>query len=521
MLARVANRLWHLSTGRSLRRFEAALDRPDTVQRALLREIVAGNADTAFGRAHHFDRVDSPESFRRHVPLTTWDDYAPLVERIRGGEQNVLTRDLVRRLIPSSGSTAAAKLIPYTRVLQRQFSAAIGPWIADLYRRRPDLTNGPAFWSITPVERAEAGRSAVPIGFDEDSAYLGAILKPLVDATLAVPASVGRIHDIVRFRRRTLFHLLRARDLRLISVWHPSFLTLLLDAMEKDWRRLLAMFARRRLRRRLNELAQLAPTDYHRIWPHLGLISAWGDAHAALHLDALRRRLPGVPIQPKGLLATEAFVTIPFADHHPLALRSHVFEFLDDDNRPHFAHQLERDATYRVVVTTAGGLYRYQLNDRVRVTSRLGATPSLRFLGKEDHVSDRFGEKLSEGFVAATLRDLLTRHKIQPAFAMLAPQDNRYVLYLESARLIPPADLDAALSANPHYAYCRSLGQLAVPAVVRLAPGAYAAYTARLVSLGQRLGNIKPTALSTLDNWDAQFSPVIDPRPHPVNNPPP
>ena len=86
----------------------------------------------------------------------------------------------------------------------------------------------------------------------------------------------------------------------------------------------------RPLPRRAAELRRLAPDALTRIWPRLGLISCWGDAHAALHLDELRRSFPGVEIQPKGLLATEAFVTIPFDDRTPLAIRSHFFEFLPE-----------------------------------------------------------------------------------------------------------------------------------------------------------------------------------------------
>jgi hypothetical protein len=510
-----ANRLWYRSVQRSRRRFDAALDRPRDAQLDLLRRYLRDNATTTFGRAHHFDTIDSIDAFRNRIPLTTWDDYAPLTDRIRAGEQDVLTTDPVRRLVPSSGSTRAVKLVPYTAGLQREFNAAIGPWIADLYARRPQLMNGPAYWSITPAaDLPHIGPSAIPIGFDQDTSYLGALLKPIVDATMAVPATVRRTTDITRFRRRTLFHLLRAHDLRLISVWHPSFLLLLLDAMAQSWPALLAMFARRRLHHRLRQLEELDPHDYAQIWPNFNLISAWGDAHAALGLAELRRRWPTAAIQEKGLLATEAFVTLPYKGARPLAVCSHFFEFLDeqDDKRCLLADELQPGATYRVVVTTAGGLYRYPLGDRVQVTGHLGRTPWLQFLGRADAVCDRCGEKLSEAFVGQVIRTLVARAAITPRFALLAPQQDddciRYVLYLE-ADAAPidalAADLDQALAANPHYAYCRHLGQLAPARVAPIRRGAYEAYVARLVATGQRLGNIKPAALSSLDGWHSVF----------------
>jgi hypothetical protein len=245
-----------------------------------------------------------------------------------------------------------------------------------------------------------------------------------------------------------------------------------------------------------------------RIWPRLGLISCWGDAHAALSLPELARAFPGVEIQPKGLLATEGFVTIPFAGAWPLAIRSHVFEFLSEDGGgPRFAWELDEGGTYSVMLTTGGGLYRYRLQDRVRVEGFLESTPSLHFLGKEGHVSDLRGEKLHESFVAGALARVFAKTGMTPRFAMLAPEDEGptgYVLYLE-AKEPPPAglaeELDEELLANPHYRLCRALGQLAAVRVQRLEKDAYSRYLEHCRRQGQRMGDVKPLALGRIDHF--------------------
>ena len=48
--------------------FNAACRRPREVQEALLRRILAAQADTAFGRDHRFRAVRSVADFRRHLP---------------------------------------------------------------------------------------------------------------------------------------------------------------------------------------------------------------------------------------------------------------------------------------------------------------------------------------------------------------------------------------------------------------------------------------------------------------------
>ena len=502
---------WLAANAPGYLRFRRALGDPEAVQRSLLRHYLRDNAGTAFGQAHRFGEIRTAEEYRDRVPLASWEDVAPWVERTRTGEAGVLTRSPVRTLEPTGGSSAAAKLIPYTAAMQREIRRAVAPWVFDLYARRPRLALGSAYWSITPIETDEERTpSAVRVGFEEDAEYLGGFWQRLADAMLAVPGAVRHIKDIDRFRYVTLLYLLRRRDLSLISVWHPSFLTLLLEALPACWMSLLQDLDPRRAA----ELRRLSPEEPVRIWPRLGLISCWGDAHAALSLSDLARRFPGVEIQPKGLLATEGFVTIPFAGQWPLAIRSHVFEFLED-GKPRFAWELEKGGTYSVVVTTGGGLYRYRLEDRVRVEGFLGRTPSLRFLGKEGHVSDLRGEKLHEAFVAGALDRTFRPLGLVPRFALLAPADALpagYILYLE-AESHPPSlaeILDEELSANPQYRLCRDLGQLAPVTVVPLDEGAFRLYLDRCRQRGQRLGDVKPLALSPEPGWAGVFGQHVD-----------
>ena len=537
--AALVNLAWAGSNANRFLQYRAALRDPAAAQVRLLRQYLRANRDTEFGKKHAFSRLRTPADFRAAVPLRTFDDYGPYVDRIAGGETNVLTRQPVRRLVPSGGSTRARKLVPYTADLQAEFNAAIGPWVCDLFRRDPAFMAGPAYWSVSPVVQcpADTNGSAVPVGFDDDSAYLGGAWGRLVGAAFAVPSAVRHVPDVETFRYVTLLCLLRAAELRLVSVWHPSFLTLLLDDLSPRFAELVrdvaggtctpdvppavrAALTAAPQPRRAAALEGVGPKDLRGIWPRLGLVSCWADAHAALHVDVLAARFPGVRVQPKGLISTEAFVSLPFAGLHPLAVRSHFFEFLEDGGAARLAHELERGGEYRVVVTTGGGLYRYALNDRVRVDGFVGRTPSVRFVGKEDHVSDLFGEKLSEGFVGELLRHLFARHGLAPRFAMLGPETDpgpaAYVLFLDVSGNVASSsgmlarDLDVALCANPHYRYCRDLGQLA-PARVHAVPrDGYAAYVAECRRRGQRLGDVKAMPLSRHTGWSAVFGPALE-----------
>ena len=508
--ATIANSLWVGSSLPAWVNFHRALNRPAEVQWDLLRRLLACNSDCAYGRAHGFGEIKSYEEFARRVPIVDYENVAPWVNRIRDGEPRVLTSERVTHLIPTSGSTGARKLIPFNAGLQREFNRAIGPWMADLARQHSKILFGPAYWSITPAQQPpEAEPSAVPVGFADDASYLGGAKGWLVRAAMVAPNELGNVHDLEEFRFQTLLCLLRQRDLRLISVWHPSFLTLLLDALPDHWGKILAQL-RRENNHRARELENTNPHQPESLWPHLRVISCWGDSHAELSLADLRGRLPNVFVQAKGLLATEAFVTIPFGGLHPVAVRSHFFEFIDEHGQVHRVDELRELETYEVVVTTAGGLWRCRMGDQIQVTGFLGKTPSLRFIGRNGNVSDLFGEKLSEAFAVQAIHETLAGIGATPRFVLLAPEEDaagwRYTLYVEGA--LPnnlAAALDRALRRNPHYSHCRDLGQLQPARIFPVAKQGYEAFAKRLVSEGRRLGDIKPVLFSCAGGWSKMF----------------
>jgi hypothetical protein len=527
--ARLANSLWAVSCLPEWRRFIRSAKHVAAAQQQLLLQYVQTNSRTEYGETYQFATITTPQQYQAQVPLSDYDNYVSLIEQIGNGDASVLTAEPVRMFELSSGSTAASKLIPYTRRLKAEFQRGIAPWIFDLYSHYPQLLGGTAYWSITPLTTGERFTPAgIPIGFESDSAYLGPLGQRLVDAIMAVPDTVKYLTSINDFRYATLLSLLRQPELRLISVWNPTFLSLLLSPLAEWWDALCddltcgtmtlpdspagsRLAPQPELARRLKGMD---PTDYASIWPHLTLLSCWMDGPAAAYARPLAEKFPGVTMQGKGLLATEAFISFPLVgvEGGVLAINSHFFEFIAETGDTLLAHQLQKGNVYSVVITTGGGFYRYQLHDLVEVLGFWGQLPRLRFIGKAGHISDWFGEKLEERFVANVLEQIFNRHSLNPVFAMLAPQENRegfrYVLYLESSlpfngsRLAQ--DLDSALRANFHYDYCRTLEQIHTAAVVRVTHGAES-YLHACQLRGQKLGNIKQLILQKTQGWDSYF----------------
>src|SRR6185295_562290 len=145
VICRAANAVWFAGCVPELMRFRRALSRVREQQEGILRRLLIDNADTEFGRRHRFASIGSVREYQERVPLRTYEDYRPLVDRAADGEPHVLTREPVRLLEPTSGSSGATKLVPYTASLQREFQRGIRPWIADLFRHDPALMSGRAY----------------------------------------------------------------------------------------------------------------------------------------------------------------------------------------------------------------------------------------------------------------------------------------------------------------------------------------------------------------------------------------
>jgi hypothetical protein len=532
--AYAANAFWAASCLPAWRRFQQSANHVEETQAKLLQSYLRINKETEYGRKYQFAQIASPSQFQKNVPLTTYDDYSEYIQRIGEGEECVLTSERVRMFELSSGSTAASKLIPYTSTLKAEFQRGIAPWIYNLYMNLPELQRGPAYWSVTPLmdgkQRTPAG---IPIGFESDGAYLGPVGKWLADSVMAVPNDVKNILDMDSFRYVTLSCLLRQPSLRLISVWNPTFLNLLLEPLSAWWDMLLLDIAHGTVSKgdvefrftpdpkRASALRAFSPTDVASLWPDLRLISCWADGASASYAHQLEELFPQASLQAKGLLATEAFVSLPIlgVEGSVLSINSHFFEFVDGAGDVHLADQIQKGKTYSVVITTGGGFYRYQLHDIVEVVGHWGQSPCIRFIGKADHISDWFGEKLEERFVARMLQDVFAKHEVSPSFAMLAPEagnDFRYLLYLENERFVEKLDedLDLALRGNFHYDYCRKLGQLQAAEVLYVVEGAET-YLKACQARGQKLGNVKPNVLQTTTGWRDCF--VTQPAPNTGN----
>ena len=150
------------------------------------------------------------------------------------------------------------------------------------------------------------------------------------------------------------------------------------------------------------------------------------------------------PVRDVGLIASEGRMTIPIEDGTPagvLDIRHHYFEFIPEDqadrDEPETveATDLIEGRNYFILLTTAGGLYRYQIHDLVRCVGFHGQAPLIEFLNKGAHFSSLTGEKLSEFQVVAAVDEAPARGSgIQLRSSLLLADLGRPAVLLAAGR---------------------------------------------------------------------------------------
>nr|WP_290224548.1 GH3 auxin-responsive promoter family protein [Trichocoleus desertorum] len=487
------------------RRFHQALKDPQAAQAKVQREIFQRLVASEYGRSLG---MRSLEDWQK-IPIVNYGDLESWIERQKQSKTALLTSEPILFYEKTSGSRGPAKWIPYTRSLRRSFSQMFCIWAHDLISNGPKFSTGQVYFCVSPqLTQPTQTDTEVQVGLADDAEYLDGWLQWLLRPFLVAPADLNHLRDPEAFKEQLCLALLQSETLEIVSVWSPSFLTVHLDYIQQHRHKLCEQLRDRLPAKRLALISDPS-TTWTQIWPHLKLISCWDSINAADQAQVLRSHFPSVMVQGKGLLATEAPMTVPLiAAHGSVPLLNEVFfEFEDSTGKIYLLHELKPATEYSIILSQKGGLYRYRMGNRVRMTHTYLNTPCLEFLGRDQMTSDLVGEKLHAAFVAQALDRLdLGSTTFRTLVPVTQPQPH-YVLLLDQADRQQEAiaqELDAALCESPHYEHARLLGQLA-PVQVLVSPEVLKLMLQQKWQAGQKWGDIKHELLATKPIETLQF----------------
>lgn len=439
--------------------FEKSTLSPRDTQAKVLSDIVESNADSRFGREHNFSQIKTIADYQKALPIRDYDAFSPYINRLALGEKRILTTQEPFMFATTSGTSGARKLIPITDSYMKEFRRASVVSGFNLLKNFPKIANGVILSVASPAEegRTEGG---IPFGaisgrlFLSESKLMRKFISP-------IPYEVFLIKEY-EARYYTLLRCVLTLPLATIYTLNPSTILLLAqrlrvygESLVKDLRdgiitppSSIPESARDAIRGflrpdpvRARFLQQLLDKDEflpHKIWPTLAVVSCWTKAAASFYLQDFPQYFGDVPICDITYGASEGRGTVCLKPNEQvLALRSHFFEFVPADEMenansnpnhyPRAPHALLSDELtvgkeYYILFTTSGGLYRYNINDIVKVVGHHNQAPVLEFLHKGGNICSFTGEKITESQVTQAMYNVGKKLNLNIRFFTVIPQ---------------------------------------------------------------------------------------------------
>ena len=89
---------------------------PVEMQRGVFGQLIKEGSRTAFGAEYDFKNIRNLREFQRHVPIQTYDEFKPWIQRARSGENSVLWPGRTEWFAKSSGTSSdRSKYLPLTQ----------------------------------------------------------------------------------------------------------------------------------------------------------------------------------------------------------------------------------------------------------------------------------------------------------------------------------------------------------------------------------------------------------------------
>ena len=556
--ARTIARLATILFSKTARQLESAAHDVEGAQRQRLRTQLERAKDTDFGRRHGFAAIlaapDLVTAYRAAVPLQTWDDVSPWVERMVAGESNVLTPEDVFFYATTSGTTGHRKLIPVTSAFIEEARVTTRVLARTTLTQIPGAVQGKRLQMRSPgVEELRPGVYAGSITVALAGTIPGA--NEVDDDKGALDALPPAVFEIEDFRTRYFLciRLAASEDVRLVSAINPSTLLLFAQTLAERGEEIAAALEQgtlgadlvldAKLRGRLTPFAKKDAAAAARIresaarhgvarmadlFANLAGLVCWKGGSAPWYVARLPQSYGPVPVLDYGYAASEGVFGAPLSTDGAASgifPHGHFYEFFLEDDvehaHPKGLHQLQKGQRVEVVVTTGAGLFRYQMFDIVEVvghtrTAAIGTDvdgiPLVIFRQKAGAMASVTGEKLGEAHVVAAMNRLhqdahpLSSKILGLCVAPLLPSVGegealtpRYAIALDLAHDATDKDLesfaiafDGALAVeNLEYDAKRNSLRIAPAVAVRLPPRAFAAHRAERVAQGAPDAHVK------------------------------
>lgn len=371
------NKIFNLFIIRRMKGINQFIKYPLETQERVLFSLLSKAKDTEYGKLNNFNNIKSYEDFNQNVPIVTYEDFEPFIEKARQGNPNISWPGKIKYFAKSSGTTnAKSKFIPISDDSLQDCHYKAGKDLLAIYINNHKDSNLFKFKNLRLGGSAELYES-----FGTKFGDLSAIL----------------IEDLPFWVERTTTP---SKKVSLMSEWETKLKAIISEVKKENvgsltgvpsWMMVL-------LQRTLKDTGKNSVKD---LWPNLEVFF-----HGGISFTPYReqyRQLIGKDIRYYEIYnASEGFFGIQdrFGSDEMLLMLDYgiFYEFIpmEDFGTPNAKaislKDVELNKNYAVVISTNGGLWRYLIGDTIKFTNL--APFRFKISGRTKHYINAFGEEL-------------------------------------------------------------------------------------------------------------------------------
>ncbi len=352
---------------------------PLEVQREWQMKLVRSARDTAYGKEFGFEDIRHYEDYRNRVPVVSYEDLVPRIDRLRNGEQNILWPTEIKWFAKSSGTTSQrSKFLPVSQESLEECHFNTGKDMLSIY------------CNLNPNTQMFTGKSLMMAGSattidSENKSYYGDLSAILVNNLpfwadfLSTPDNkTALIENFEEKLAKTVEITVKENVTSLTGV--PSWMLVtcykVLEATGKD--------------------------NLLEVWPNLELFIHGGVAFTP-YREQFKQLIPRDDVYfMETYNASEGFFAIKDRlDSYDMLLMLDYgifYEFLPEGEwNKEFPKAFGLDEVrigeqYAVVISTNAGLWRYKIGDTIEFTSLYPFR--IRITGRTKYFINAFGEEV-------------------------------------------------------------------------------------------------------------------------------
>ncbi len=378
---------------------------PLTTQEKVFNELISKASNTAFGKDHSFENIQSYEDFKKAVPIRDYEELKPYMDRMVDGEADVLWPGKPIYLSKTSGTTSGAKYIPLTKEsIPFHIQAARDAILHYI---------------------AETGKADF---VDHKMIFLQG--SPVLDHSKAIP--IGRLSGIVAHHVPQYLQKNRM----------PSYETNCIE----DWEKKVEAVCNETMKERMSLISGIPPwvqmyfeklielsgkKTIKEIFPDFSLFIYGGvnyEPYRAVMEKLIGKSIDSIELYP----ASEGFIAFQDSQQEEgmlLLLNSGMFyefiptdEFFDENPTRISLKDVEIGKNYVIILNTNAGLWGYNIGDTVRFVST--APYRIVVSGRIKHYTSAFGEHVIGEEVEKAMQYACEKCKLEVVEFHLAPQVN-------------------------------------------------------------------------------------------------